>query len=442
MATHQVAEDIVTDLLRSVWIVEQARAAVYRRWAEAEPRWEGSAARTLKRVALLEHALGQAGRRPDEKLVEPHTTWMRGLVGDDPGEVPLSTLFLGRLGDWIDAHAAGVLGASADEFTAINKEERDLLEFPSELPPPPPFEPFEVPDVAAPGSVKARVAVLGDLHVGSKGGDGLVATAIADIAELQPDLVVQLGDITDHGEEDEFRAAAEMLAKLDAPVLTAMGNHDVAALSESRLSGSEYYKAYFGRDPDGKMIELNGFRFAALDSVDHALSPYPAFDLVSGTFLEGPGGAIVRGALSVLQHEILADIAAPGTSPAFVFLHHPPQPFTAFPPILFGLRDADSGRLHATADSGNVWGIFAGHTHRNARTTTYGPAPAHEVGIPRDYPHGFGMLEIAEEGYAYRFVQVSDSEALRAVSERASVIHRRYAGGSPEARSFAWERPG
>jgi calcineurin-like phosphoesterase family protein len=431
----------VIDLLRSVWIVEQARAAVYRTWAETDSRWGDSEARTLRRADLVEGALEQAGRRPDEKLVEAHTQWMLGLVGEAPDEVPLSSLFLGRLGDWIDGHAAGALGGSADQFTAINREERGLLEFPSQLPPPPPFEPYEVPDVEAPGPVRVRVAILGDLHVGSKGGDRMVETAIADVARLGPDLVVQLGDITDHGEEDEFRRAAALLEKLDAPLVTVMGNHDVAALSESRLSGSEYYRARFGRDPDGVLLELNGFRFAALDSVDHALSPYPAFDLVSGSFLDGPGGAIVRGALSVPQHEILADLAAPGSSPAFVFLHHPPQPFTAFPPVLFGLRDADSGRLHATADSGNVWGIFAGHTHRNARTTTYGHVPVHEVGIPRDFPHGFGLLEIADDGYAYRFVQLSDEERLRRSATGASTILRRYAGGPPEARAFVWRRP-
>lgn len=436
--SQQVAEEIVVDLLRSVWLVERTRAAIYRTWAETDQRWAASEERTLRRAGLVEDALGLASRRPDEKLLDAHTSWMRGLVGDTPEEVPLSSLFLGRLGDWIDGHAAGSLGGSAEQFRAINEEERGLLEFPSQLPPPPPFEPFEVPDVAAPGPVKARVVVLGDLHVGSKGGDALVGAAIADIQALGPDLVVQLGDITDHGEEDEFVTAERLLGKLDAPVLTVMGNHDVAALSEARLSGSEYYKRHFGRDPDGALVEVNGFRFAALDSVEHALSPYPAFDLVSGSFLDGPGGAIVRGALSVPQHEILADVAAPGTAPAFVFLHHPPQPFTAFPPILFGLRDADSGRLRATADSGNVWGVFAGHTHRNARTTTFGSVPVHEVGIPRDYPHGFGLLEIAEEGYAYRFVQVTDEDRVRRASAQTSTIHRRYAAGPPEARAFTW----
>jgi hypothetical protein len=190
------------------------------------------------------------------------------------------------------------------------------------------------------------------------------------------------------------------------------------------------------------ILEHKGFRFAVLDSVMHAASPYPAYNLASGSFLEGSSGAIVRGELSIAQHEILADIAAPDTAPAFVFLHHPPQPFAGFPPILFGLRDEDSGRLHATVDSGNVWGIFAGHTHRNARTRDYGTIPAHEVAMPRDYPFGYGLVDVTAGGYAYRFVQLSDQELLRAAYKTAGAIHRRYGLGAPDERSFAWERPG
>ncbi|MFP5297617.1 MAG: metallophosphoesterase family protein, partial [Actinomycetota bacterium] len=154
------------------------------------------------------------------------------------------------------------------------------------------------------------------------------------------------------------------------------------------------------------------------------------------------GGAVVHGSLTVPQHDILADVAAPGTAPAFVFLHHPPQPFAGFPPILFGLREADSGRLHATADSGNVWGIFAGHTHRNARTRDLDGIPAHEVAIPRDFPHGYATVDVCSDGYRYRFHQISDDELLSKAYERSGVMLRRYGAGPTEARAFMWRKPG
>jgi 3',5'-cyclic AMP phosphodiesterase CpdA len=268
----------------------------------------------------------------------------------------------------------------------------------------------------------------------------MAQVAIADLNRSGAELVIQLGDITDHGNKWEFELALESLKTLEMPFATMMGNHDVLSKEEGRLSGREYYPASFEREPDGVILEHKGFRFAVLDSVMHAASPYSDFNLATGTFIEGPGGAIVRGALTDPQHEILAEVASAGAPPAFVFLHHPPQPFTAFPPVLFGLRDEDSGRLHATVDSGNVWGVFAGHTHRNARTRNYGEVPAHEVAIPRDYPFGYALVDVSETGYAYRFVQISDDELLRDAYQSSGQIHRRYGLGSPEERAFVWTR--
>jgi hypothetical protein len=202
------------------------------------------------------------------------------------------------------------------------------------------------------------------------------------------------------------------------------------------------YAASFGREPDGLLIEHSGIRFAVLDSAEHAISPFPSFDLLSGTFLDEPGGAIVRGSLTPAQHEILAEVAAPGSPPCFVFLHHPPQPFVSFPPLLFGLREADSGRLHAVVDSGNVWAVFAGHTHRNARTTTYEDGiAAQEVGIPRDYPFGFSLVDVTERGFRFRFVQISDRDLLEPAYARTGKIQRRYSRGRDEDLAFVWSKP-
>jgi hypothetical protein len=121
-------------------------------------------------------------------------------------------------------------------------------------------------------------------------------------------------------------------------------------------------------------------------------------------------------------------------------LHHPPQPFTGFPPVLFGLRDADSGRLHATIDSGNVWGVFAGHTHRNARTRDFDGVPAQEVAMPRDYPFGYALVDVSRDGYAFRFVQLSDRDLLERAYRKAGVIHRRYGRGTDEEIAFVWRR--
>jgi predicted phosphodiesterase len=437
--TADMEAEVIRDLLRSGWIIEKARQAVYDQWSPIEPSYEPSARRAAARAELIEASLTERGHQTDPALVDAHMQWVRHLAGATPTEVPLGNFFVARIGDWVDGHCADFI-AAATELKALGDEERSHLTFPSEMPPTPPFEPVDTIEVESPGDVLFRFGILADLHFGSQMGAEMARAAIADLNASGAELVIQLGDITDHGQKEEYDDAMAALAELQMPYATMMGNHDVYSIAEERLSGKEYYPASFGREPDGEILEHKGMRFAVLDSVMHAASPYPAYNLATGSFLEGPSGAIVRGALSVAQHDLLAEIAAPDTPPAFVFLHHPPQPFTGFPPVLFGLRDEDSGRLHATVDSGNVWGVFAGHTHRNERTREFGTVPAHEVAMPRDFPFGFALIDVTAQGYSYRFVQLSDQELLREAYRSAGAIHRRYGLGTPSDRGFAWTR--
>lgn len=396
----------------------------------------------MARADIVGGALKEVGRQGDDALVEPHAEWIVSLVGDDPRAIGLGPLFLARVGDWVDAHTSPFLEAEdARELAQFGEAERATLVFPNSLPPVPGYEPLEIPHVEAPGEVIFRMAILADMHIGSNAGEERARAAIADINASGAELVIQLGDITDHGERDEFELAKQVLSTFEIPVTTMMGNHDVYSINEQRLSGRDYYGATFGREPDGVLLEHKGFRMAVLDSIEHGASPFGPFDLVSGKFLDKAGGAVVRGSLTPPQHDLLAEIAERGSPPAFVFMHHPPQPFTSFPPIIFGLRDEDSGRLHATIDSGNVWGVFAGHTHRNARSRTFGSVPAQEVGIARDFPFGYAVIDVAENGYAYRFQQLSDEGLLREAYTGAGEIQRRYGAGPDVARAFSWSRP-
>jgi predicted phosphodiesterase len=436
---ENLANEVVADLLRSAWIVEAARADLYARWSGEEARFDGWAERARRRAGIVERSLGARNGKPDRELVAPHSSWIGSLAGAGPGEVPLGDLFTMRLGDWVESHA-GAFVEERDELSALGAEDKAEASFPSELPAPPPFEPLEAPALEPPGGTLFRFGILGDLHFGSKRGEPTARAAIADLNASGAELVIQLGDLTDHGDRDEYELAARVLEELEMPYATMIGNHDVFSVEEERLVGREFYAASFGREPDGILLEHKGFRFCVLDSAEHGASPFAPFDLVTGTFIEGPGGAIVRGSLTAPQHDLLAEVAAPGAPPTFVFLHHPPQPYTGFPPVLFGLRDADTGRLHATCDSGNVWGVFAGHTHRNARTRNFDGVPAHEVGIPRDYPFGYALVDVGDEGYAYRFLQLSDEELLRSGYRHSGQIHRRYARGADDERAFVWRR--
>ena len=429
-------EDLFHDLLRSCWLIETARGKVFEAWSTSDDRYESSAKIALARAAIVGDVLTKRGKKTDEGLVALHKAWIDGVVGP-LGSDTLAPLFLARLSDWVDGHAAPVID-EGDRLKSLSDEDRASLQWPTSMPEVPPYEPLETPPVDPPDDTVFRFGILGDLHAGSPRAEPLVRAAIDDLNKSGAELVVQLGDITDEGREEQFRTAAELLQELDMPVTTMMGNHDVLALGALDLTGRGFYSTSFGRQPDGVLLEHKGWRFAVLDSATHLASPFTAFDLVTGSFLDLPGGAIVRGSLTVPQHEILAQVAEPGGPPAFVFLHHPPQPYMGFPPILFGLREADSGRLHAVADSGNVWGVFAGHTHRNAITRRFGRVPCVEVGIPRDYPFGYAVVDVSPHGYSYRFVQISDEELLREAYRHAGGLQRRYGEGSAEERAFTW----
>jgi len=437
MDTEQLAKDLVDDLVRSCWVVEAARSSLYRSWAANVRSYETDAEICDERADVIGAALADRGKRADTGLVDKHSEWMTSVAGRHPEEVPLAPFFIDRLGLWVDSHLPRFIG-EGDRLADLGEKGRANLAFPDSLPRPAPFEPVAPIDVEPPGEVRFRFGILADLHFGSKRGDRHARAAIADLNASGAELVVQLGDLTDHGNRDEYQAATGALADLDCPFVTMMGNHDVFSYAEEQLLGKELYSETFGRAPDGVVVEHKGVRFCVLDSVEHAASPFPGFDFTSGSFADGPGGAIVRGALSAPQHDLLAEIAAPDSGPAFVFLHHPPQPFAGFPPILFGLRDADSGRLHATVDSGNVWGVFAGHTHRNFRTRDYDGVPAHEVGIARDFPFGYAVVDVTETGYAYRFMQLSDEELLTEAYGTAGDLWRRYGLGDEHARGFTW----
>ncbi len=71
-------------------------------------------------------------------------------------------------------------------------------------------------------------AQLSDLHVGGARHDAsLLRTAIAEVNEAEPDLVVIAGDITDEGYPDQYELARERLGAIACPrVVVVPGNHD------------------------------------------------------------------------------------------------------------------------------------------------------------------------------------------------------------------------
>ncbi len=106
------------------------------------------------------------------------------------------------------------------------------------------------------------IAHISDLHCGSRYHIPSLATRVIDeLNDLEPDVVVATGDLTDMGFQPEFRQAHRLLSRLDCERrLVIPGNHD------ARNVGDEHFKDLFGER--SKEMQFGGLRFLCLDSTE------------------------------------------------------------------------------------------------------------------------------------------------------------------------------
>jgi putative phosphoesterase len=75
------------------------------------------------------------------------------------------------------------------------------------------------------------IAHISDLHISSTAFDEEVfMNAVAEINELQPDMIVLTGDLTENGYYVEYEQAVKYLKMFDAPLFAVPGNHDARNL--------------------------------------------------------------------------------------------------------------------------------------------------------------------------------------------------------------------
>jgi 3',5'-cyclic AMP phosphodiesterase CpdA len=108
------------------------------------------------------------------------------------------------------------------------------------------------------------IAQLSDVHVGgSRHREEVLHTAIAEVNEAGPDLVVVAGDLTDEGYPDQYPLAHEELGRIECEhVVYVPGNHD------ARNVGYLRFEDTFGSRDSRMRLELAGLDVAlvAVDS--------------------------------------------------------------------------------------------------------------------------------------------------------------------------------
>jgi len=419
--------DLVDALLRACLTVESARAAVLSGWGGEYGPDGGSAG---KRAAILRELCEERGLAVSDHVLDGHTAWMRSLAGDRPDVVPLGPGVVHRLAAWIDIYAKPFLGDRAEEFERLGEAE---LRFPI---PPRHMERTEAmlerPDLPD----GDRFVVLTDMHIGARGTEELSRIAAGEINELAPSFVVVPGDITDDGEPEQFELAHEILSGLDAPFHGVLGNHDAVRRSTVQPEGHALYEQSFGTAPLDVVLECGPLQVALVDTTDPAPSPFPDWDLARGGFRDDAGGTN-GGALRPGQAEALAEMIDPHR-PSLIVCHHEWQPFTAFPPIMFGLRDTDSAELARVLAGHRLVGIVAGHTHRSALTQVEGGISQLEVPSLKDWPFCYTVVTVNGEGAHVTVRQVGAPDVVWEYAHQVPPIYLGYVFGPLSAPEYTF----
>jgi Icc protein len=235
------------------------------------------------------------------------------------------------------------------------------------------------------------------------------AAAVTEIAELDPEVVLVKGDLTDRGTAEEYARFVEVWSGAFGERLHHVrGNHDAMVPGLAQ-----------GLDGIPALIEVPGARLAVVDTVQ-------------------PGSD--QGQLDGEQRAWLDDVAADADRdgvPLLVFGHHHCWDPTAVtrPDDYFGIRPDDSEALiDLVVRHRSIRGYFAGHTHRNRvrRFPATGDVPFVEVACLKDFPGSWAEYRVFEGGILQVHRRLSTPEALD-WSERcrelyARVLEGQYAG--------------
>lgn len=286
---------------------------------------------------------------------------------------------------------------------------------------------------ASPGSVTtlvpprgrtiATIALTNDLHIGETQ-SGLIVdgfpppfaqrpglppypvamgeSMLQDIGRRGADVLIVAGDLTSSAQPDELRRARSLLdghrrLRLSGELtrgdyVVARGNHD------QPKAGPDNVPAVFPL-PQGRMTttELHGVRLIGLDT----------------TTLDQPGGAISEPQWDELERRLRHR----PTQPTLVFGHHPVTDESAYTTLAgpsFDLDRTDAARLQQLyARTPGVFLHHAGHTHRNKRTASPVAAGVEflEVAAIKEYPGGYSLVRLYEDGYMVNFYKSSSAAA-------------------------------
>ena len=194
------------------------------------------------------------------------------------------------------------------------------------------------------------IAQISDTHISVDHPQG--ARRLADLRRTvdainaltpQPDVVIHTGDLANRARDDEYAAAAPVLAGLRAPFYPVPGNRDDRELLRERFIRRPCLV------PDAPHVQYvvddQPLRLMGLDSQSgHSQQ---------GDFCEARAAAVAR------------ELAAQPERPTVVFMHHPPFEVEGDPKSFqYETRDGFARVISTLRSNGQVIRVLCGHAHQ------------------------------------------------------------------------------
>ncbi len=263
-----------------------------------------------------------------------------------------------------------------------------------------------------PGAELARMATVGDLHLGATvfGQRGTIrerpvpevahpercaAAAFAEAAAWGASRLVVKGDITNHGRVHEWRRYAALVARAQVPVDGLPGNHDRAHRSNTSCLSPEDAATVFALSMASPVLvrELPGIRLVLVDTTTGGhnfghIEPF-AEEVLDAVAEADPGGVVL------------------------VAMHHQLQRFVVSEGWPIGVGHDESVRFLDRLDRVHPRVLVtSGHTHRHRRWDHHGVVST-QIGSTKDFPGVWAGYTIHEGGIRQVVRRVARPDCLR-----------------------------
>ena len=167
----------------------------------------------------------------------------------------------------------------------------------------------------------------------------------------RPDLLIDTGDLTEHGAAASYRQLADAFSICSFPVHMCLGNHDIRS----------NFSAQFPELPvaDGFVqyaLDVRGVRILMLDTVEEGRH----------------GGAFC----DIRAKWLRSTLAQDRNTPTIIAMHHPPVEIGIAWMNTNPEEQWVSNFTQAIQDAPNIKGIMCGHVHRSAAVPWHGTAVA------------------------------------------------------------------